>query len=117
MVSAAIVAGPPTFINFLKLNSNPKANNRNTTPISAQVCILAESMTEGVNVTWGLAMNPATIYPNTKGCFNLLNIKVITPAETNIRAKSTIKVGNWDITSFKFAAKVSFFTKNDSRLS
>lgn len=36
---AAITAELPTFINFLKLNSRPKVNNRNMMPISAQTCI------------------------------------------------------------------------------
>ena len=31
MVHAAMTAVPPTFTNFLKLNSNPRANNKNTT--------------------------------------------------------------------------------------
>ena len=41
-------AVPPTFTIFLKLNSSPNANRRKITPISAQVLILAESITEGV---------------------------------------------------------------------
>jgi len=48
MVHAAIIAAPPTFTIFLKLNSNPSANSRKITPISAQVCILAVSITDGV---------------------------------------------------------------------
>ena len=48
MVHAAIIATPPTFTIFLKLNSNPSANSRKITPISAQVCILAVSITDGV---------------------------------------------------------------------
>ena len=47
-VVAAIIAAPPTFTIFLKLNSNPSANSRKITPISAQVCILAVSITDGV---------------------------------------------------------------------
>ena len=37
LVHAAIIAVPPTFISFLKLNSNPKAKSRKITPISDQV--------------------------------------------------------------------------------
>ena len=48
IVQAAIIAAPPTFTIFLKLNSNPKANSKKITPISAQVCIFAVSITEGV---------------------------------------------------------------------
>ena len=48
MVQAAMTAVPPTFTIFLKLNSSPNANRRKITPISAQVLILAESITEGV---------------------------------------------------------------------
>jgi CPA2 family monovalent cation:H+ antiporter-2 len=42
----------------------------------------------------GLARNPATTYPKTRGCFNFLNNKVITPAQINISARSAIRVGN-----------------------
>ena len=48
MVQAAMTAVPPTFTIFLKLNSSPNANRRKITPISAQVLIFAESITEGV---------------------------------------------------------------------
>ena len=50
MVHADMMADPPTFISFLKLNSRPNAKRRNITPISDQVFILAESTTDGVNV-------------------------------------------------------------------
>ena len=56
-----MTAVPPTFISFLKLNSNPKAKSKKITPISDHVWILAVSMTEGVSVKCGLARNPATI--------------------------------------------------------
>ena len=46
-VKAVIEAVPPTLSNFLKLNSNPKLNNRNITPISAQIVILFVSLTVG----------------------------------------------------------------------
>ena len=61
MGHAAMTAVPPTFTSFLKLNSNPRANNKNITPISDHVWILATSMTDGVRGTWGLAKKPATI--------------------------------------------------------
>ena len=48
MVQAAITAEPPTLTIFLKLNSNPKANKRNITPMSAHTCTLSLSTTEGV---------------------------------------------------------------------
>jgi hypothetical protein len=35
--TAVTEAGAPTFISFLKLNSNPRLNRRNITPISAQI--------------------------------------------------------------------------------
>ena len=46
-VKAVIEAVPPTLSSFLKLNSNPKLNNRNMTPISAQTVILFVSLTVG----------------------------------------------------------------------
>ena len=61
MEHAAMTAVPPTFTNFLKLNSNPSAKRRKMTPISDHVWMLAVSMTEGVSVKCGLAKNPATI--------------------------------------------------------
>ena len=94
MVQAAMMAEPPTLTIFLKLNSKPRANSKKMTPISAHVLILAVSITEGVYGICGLARNPATTYPKTRGCFNFLNNKVITPAQINISARSAIRVGN-----------------------
>ena len=48
MVIDAITAVPPTVINFLKENSNPMANKRNITPMSAHIFILAGSDTVGI---------------------------------------------------------------------
>ena len=48
IVHAAIIADPPTLTIFLKLNSRPKANNRNITPISAHKCTFSLSTTDGV---------------------------------------------------------------------
>ena len=59
-------AVPPTFINFLKLKSSPKANNRKITPISAQIRILSTSVTVGICSMEGPASIPATIYPLTR---------------------------------------------------
>ena len=50
MEQAAMTAVPPTFTNFLKLNSKPNAKSKKMTPISDHVWILAVSMTEGVSV-------------------------------------------------------------------
>jgi hypothetical protein len=69
------------------------------TPISDQVWILAVSMTEGVSVKCGLARNPATMYPNTKGCLRRLKTSVITPAQIKISAKSLIRGANSDMFS------------------
>ena len=63
---APMTAVPPTFINFLKLKSSPKANNRKITPISAQIRILSTSVTVGICSMEGPASIPATIYPNTR---------------------------------------------------
>ena len=46
-VIAVIKAVDPTFISFLKLNSSPRANNRKTTPISAQRLMFSTSTTVG----------------------------------------------------------------------
>ena len=97
MVHAAIMAAPPTFTIFLKLNSSPNANNKKMTPISAHVCMFAVSITEGVYAMWGLAKKPATTYPNTNGCFSFLKTRVIIPAHININAKSAIKGAKCDI--------------------
>ena len=97
IVQAAIIAAPPTLTIFLKLNSKPKANKRKITPISAQVCIFAVSITEGVYAMCGLARKPATTYPKTNGCFNFLNSSVIIPAQINIKAKSAIKGAKCDM--------------------
>ena len=59
-VIAVIEAVPPTFISFLKLNSSPKLNKRNITPISAQTLTLSMSFTVGKKSNWLLAKNPAT---------------------------------------------------------
>ncbi len=39
-VKAVTEAVPPTFSNFLKLNSNPKLKSKKITPISAQTSML-----------------------------------------------------------------------------
>jgi hypothetical protein len=46
-VVAVINAADPTFINFLKLNSSPRAKSKKTTPISAQVLMFSISPTVG----------------------------------------------------------------------
>jgi hypothetical protein len=77
-------------MSFLKLNSSPIPNKRNITPISAQIFIFSASVTVGKKLECGPVKNPATIYPNTKGWFNHLNMMVIIPAIINIKAKSLI---------------------------
>ena len=61
MVRAAMIAGPPTFTIFLKLNSSPRANRRRITPMSDHTWMLAVSITDGVRAKCGLAMKPATM--------------------------------------------------------
>ncbi len=90
-VRATINALPPTVASFLKLNSRPSPNIRNTTPILAQTCISADSTTVGRYVKFGLMRKPATIYPSTIGSFSFLKIRVTTPAAIVINAKSEIK--------------------------
>ena len=67
--------------------------------------MLAVSITEGVSVKCGLAKNPATIYPNTKGCLRRLKTSVITPAQIKISAKSLIRGANSDI-CFSFTTQM-----------
>ena len=92
-VMAPMTAVPPTFINFLKLKSSPKANNRKITPISAQIRILSTSVTVGICSMEGPASIPATIYPNTTGRFNFLNNRVTNPADMSMTARSDISAG------------------------
>ena len=47
MIRAVTTAEPPTFINFLKLNSNPKEKRSTTIPICAQNSIFSSVLTEG----------------------------------------------------------------------
>ena len=61
MVREAMMAGPPTFISFLKLNSKPKAKRRKTTPMSAQILMFPESTIVGAQGKWGPARMPATM--------------------------------------------------------
>ena len=92
-VSTMIAPGPPTFFSFLKENSRPMANRRNTIPISLHVSTLLWSSTTGKYVKCGPIRNPATIYPSTNGCFSHLKMTVVTPAVMSIRAKSENKAG------------------------
>ena len=92
-VKAVMEAVPPTFISFLKLNSNPKLNKRNITPISAQTVTLFISLTVGKKPNLFPAKNPATKYPKTKGCFKILKMSTAMAAVTKISPKSLIKLG------------------------
>jgi hypothetical protein len=97
MLQAAITAALPALTSFLKLNSNPSANNRNMTPISDHVCMLAVSMTDGVYEKCGLARKPATIYPSTSGCLSHLKMRVMTPAQIKMSARSLMRGFSSDI--------------------
>ena len=92
-VNAVMEAVPPTFISFLKLNSSPKLNKRNITPISAQTFTLFMSFTVGKKSNSLPAKNPATKYPKTHGCFKILKMSTAMAAVTKIRPKSLIKLG------------------------
>ena len=50
ITNAAIIAVRPTLINFLKLKSNPKLNNKKMIPISAHVPMSEAPETVGVKV-------------------------------------------------------------------
>ncbi len=90
-VMAVIEAVPPTFINFLKLNSNPKLNNNIMTPISAQTSTLWTSFTDGKKSKWFPAKKPAMRYPSTNGCLIILNSNTAIPGVIRINPKSLIK--------------------------
>ena len=83
-------SGSPTFTIFLKLNSSPKANSKKITPMSAQVCMFAVSITEGYKPCedWPKACNDIT---QNQRLFQFLNNSVIIPAQISINAKSAIK--------------------------
>lgn len=115
MVTAAMAAVCPTFNNFLKLKSNPKLNSRKMTPISDHEPMSDVSDTVGVSAIWELTRHPATIYPNTTGCFNHLNKMVIIPPAISINAKSASNEGMFSILlkSFyrKFNQKFTFMCR------
>ena len=96
-VRAVTAATPPTFISFLKLNSSPNPNNKNITPISAQIRILFISTIVGNILKCGPTIKPAIIYPKTTGCFNFLKSRVTNAAAPRISAKSFINGGNNNI--------------------
>ena len=60
-VSTMMAPGPPTFFSFLKENSRPIANRRNTIPISLHVETLEVSLMTGKYVKCGPMRKPATI--------------------------------------------------------
>ena len=45
----------------------------------------------------GLAMKPATMYPNTNGCLSRLKMRVVSPAHISMSARSIINGDNSDI--------------------
>ena len=88
MVPAVIRALLPTFRSFLKLNSRPRANSRKIIPISDHCSTFSGLVRPGKRPKWGPTRKPATMYPSISGCFNALKIRVMMPAEMNIRARS-----------------------------
>ena len=60
-VSAVMPTVPPTFFNFLKLNSKPMPNSINTIPISLHVSTLVWSCMTGNHSKLGPMMKPAII--------------------------------------------------------
>ena len=107
-VSAVMAPVAPTRFNFLTLNSRPKANIKNTIPMSLHTCTLLSSVTAGNHGKYGPIKKPATMYPRTKGCFSHLNTTVITPAVIRITARST-KIGGNDDIFYSFSLILSIF--------
>ena len=58
-VSAVMPTVPPTFFNFLKLNSKPMPNSMNTIPISLHVSTLVWSLMTGNHSKFGPMRKPA----------------------------------------------------------
>jgi hypothetical protein len=52
---------PPTFINFLKLNSRPRLNSKMITPISAHTSTLLTSLTEGKKKSKWVPKKPQSV--------------------------------------------------------
>jgi len=77
---AVIMADFPTLTIFLKLNSSPKLNSKNITPISAHKFKFSLSVTVGTKLKNGPAKIPASKYPKTIGCFNFLKTSVVMAA-------------------------------------
>ena len=49
-------------------------------------------LTDGSKVKFGLAKNPATIYPSTTGCLSHLNSTVTTAPKSRMNARSVIRL-------------------------
>ena len=97
MVIVAMMGAAPIFKIFLKEKSSPKENNVNMTPMFAHVSIFSSSMTDMVYGMLGPTRNPATKYPNTRGCLSFLKTMVTIPATMRIRARSLTSIGKSDM--------------------
>lgn len=90
---APMTAVPPTFINFLKLKSSPKANNRKITAYISpdtdtfHICNCRYLLDGRSGEYSGYDI------PNTTGCFNFLNNRVTNPADMSMTARSDISAG------------------------
>jgi hypothetical protein len=73
-------------------NSSPTQNRSSTTPSSARVLTFSTSATRGTG-TWGPTMRPASMQPNTAGCFIQRNRSVVKPATPRTMARSRISWG------------------------
>jgi hypothetical protein len=71
--------------------------------------MLSVSATEGVHERCGLARNPATMYPSTRGCLRRLKISVITPAHIRMSARSLIIGAKEDISAIHFMFDVQIY--------
>ena len=59
-VAAVTMAGRPTVVSLSTLNSNPRPNMRNMTPMSDHVVMLAVSTTVGTHTMAGPTRKPAS---------------------------------------------------------
>ena len=95
IIRAVTTADDPEFISLRKENSRPMENMSTTMPNSAQKLIFSRLEIEGRYSNFGLARNPARIYPSTTGCFSFLKSRVTMAPSRRIHARSPIRPLVW----------------------
>ena len=93
IVNAPIAATLPLLMRFFRRNSRPMQNSTNSTPMSPHAYTLAPFTKVSPN-RFGPTKTPATMYPNTTGCFNNLN-RILTTAAVIIRIYKSCTIFNY----------------------